>query len=89
MRITWVLAAAVLLTAVAARAEDAFERGRIPHRDGSGRSTILEVQPGVPGAKEFVRDDNRPPPRRGEISLPSPQPSPPATPTAAAPPRRY
>ena len=87
MRAWVLLTAAVSLTASAAEAQTAFERGRIPHRDGSGRATIVEVQPGVPGAKEFVRDDDRPPPKPGEISLPTPAPAP--TPTGAATPRRY
>ncbi|HEY2385333.1 MAG TPA: hypothetical protein VGK30_00110 [Candidatus Binatia bacterium] len=84
----YLLAAVLCVAAARAAAEEPFERGRIPHRDGSGRATIVEVQPGVPGGKELVRDDDdRPAPKRGEISLPSP--TPPSTPTAAATPRRY
>jgi hypothetical protein len=82
-----VVAVAGCLLAATAWAQPAFERGRIPHRDGSGHATIIEVQPGVPGAKEFVRDDDRPPPKRGEISLPSP--TPPSSPSVVATPRRY
>jgi len=66
--------AGVLLVASVATAQERFERTRIPHQDGSGRGTIVEIAPSVPGARDFVREDDRPPPRRGEISLPSPAP---------------
>ncbi len=69
-----VLAGALLLVASEAAAQERFEHTRIPHRDGSGRGTIVEIAPSVPGARDFVREDDRPPPRRGEISLPSPAP---------------
>ncbi len=69
------------LTVRDASAEDvAPYHTRIPHRDGSGRGTIVEVDPRVPGAKEFVRENDRPPPAPGELSLPPPTPH--ATPTA-------
>ena len=79
---------AVLLATSTAGAQTVFERGRIPHRDGSGRATILEVAPGVPGARDFVRDDDRPPPKRGEISLPSPTTPAPSPSAGDARPRR-
>jgi hypothetical protein len=49
-----------------------FEETRIPHRDGSGRATVVEIDPAVPGAREFIRGEERPAPGRGEVSLPSP-----------------
>ena len=59
------LGPAVCLAAVAVSAEGPFQQGRIPHRDGSGHATIVEVQPGVPGGKELIRsDDDRPAPKR-------------------------
>ncbi len=58
------------LYSASARAEPTFETTRIPHRDGSGRSTVVEIDPAVPGAREFVRGDERPAPARGEGSLP-------------------
>jgi hypothetical protein len=83
-----VLAATLCVVGASASAEEPFQQGRIPHRDGSGHATIVEVQPGVPGGKELIRDDDdRPAPKPGEISLPSP--APPPAPTVAATPRRY
>lgn len=82
------LGTALCLGVATVSAEGPFLQGRIPHRDGSGHATIVEVQPGVPGGKELIRsDDDRPAPKRGEISLPSP--TPPPAPTVAATPRRY
>jgi hypothetical protein len=83
MRARVMVMVAVFLATATAEAQTVFERGRIPHRDGSGRATILEVAPGVPGAREFLRDDDRPAPKPGEISLPSPAPAP--SPSAAVP----
>jgi hypothetical protein len=84
----WLLGLALCVVATVAAAEEPFERGRIPHRDGSGHATIVEVQPGVPGGKALVSDgDDRPAPKRGEISLPSP--TPPSAPTVVVTPRRY
>jgi hypothetical protein len=82
------LGAALCLTAATVPAEEPFQQGRIPHRDGSGHATIVEVQPGVPGGQELIRgNDDRPAPKPGEISLPSP--TPPPAPTVVATPRRY
>ncbi len=61
--------------------EPGFEETRIPHRDGSGRATIVEIDPAVPGAREFIRGDDRPPPARGELSLPTRTPTPVTTPS--------
>jgi hypothetical protein len=68
------LGVTVLALGVAA-GEPALET-RIPHRDGTGRATIVEVDPGVPGARDFVEGEERPAPRRGELSVPSPTPRP-------------
>jgi hypothetical protein len=65
---------AALLATPTAGAQTVFQQGRIPHRDGSGHATILEVAPGVPNAKEFLRADDRPPPGPGEISVPTATP---------------
>jgi hypothetical protein len=54
-----------------------FERARIPHLDGSGRATVVDIDPAVPGARRFVRDEALPIPARGEIQrapLASPEP---------------
>ena len=69
-----ILVAVAVVTAAypaSGRAEPTFETTRIPHRDGSGRSTVVEMDPAVPGAREFIRGDERPAPARGEVSLPS------------------
>ena len=63
-------------------------RTRIRHHDGSGRATIVDIDPGVPGAKEFVRDDDRPPPKPGELSLPLATTTPTSTPAARPSPAR-
>ncbi len=68
------------LCAASGRAEPPFETTRIPHRDGSGRSTVVEIDPAVPGARDFVRGEERPAPARGEVSLPSATPDAPSTP---------
>jgi hypothetical protein len=83
VRTTWIGLVVVVGTALSAasgRAEPTFEKTRIPHRDGSGRATIVEIDPAVPGAREFVRGDERPAPARGEVSLPSPTPIPTSSP---------
>ncbi len=52
---------------------------RIPHLDGSGRATIVEIQPGVPGRAEFLRATPQPIPAPGELIVPpraAPSPSP-------------
>src|ERR1051326_8618963 len=38
----WLLGLALCVVATVAAAEEPFERGRIPHRDGSGHATIVE-----------------------------------------------
>jgi len=58
-----------------------FERTRILHLDGSGRATIVEIDPAVPGAKEFLRGVAPTVPQPGELvvlprSTPEPSPSP-------------
>lgn len=56
-----------------------FVETRIPHRDASGRATIVEVDPSAPGAREFLHAEPEPIPRRGELILPprsTPVPSP-------------
>lgn len=60
----------------------ATEKARIEHLDGSGRATIIEVDPGVPGRAELLRATPEPIPRRGEVILmpratavPSPSPA--------------
>ena len=59
----------------------ATDRARIEHLDGSGRATIIEVAPGVPGRAELLRATPEPIPRRGEVilmpratAIPSPSP---------------
>jgi len=54
---------------------------RIPHLDGSGTETIIDVHPGIPGIGAFVRSTPGAIPQPGEILLP---PSPSATPTSAS-----
>jgi hypothetical protein len=54
----------------ATRSPERLDRTRIPHLDGSGRATVVDIDPSVPGAKDFV---NAPPariPRKGELILP-------------------
>lgn len=56
-----------------------FEETRIPHLDGSGRGTLVEIEPSVPGAGNFVRAKASPVPRPGELVVPAkavPSPSP-------------
>jgi hypothetical protein len=62
--------------------EVAADRARIEHLDGSGRATIIEVAPGVPGRTELLRATPEPIPKRGEVILmprrtavPSPSPA--------------
>jgi len=58
---------------------DTVKRARIPHLDGSGRATVVEIDPTVPGAKDFVESAREPVPKRGELIVPpktSPEPSP-------------
>jgi hypothetical protein len=56
---------------------------RIPHLDGTGKETIVDVQPSMPGVEKFVRATPDVIPKPGEIILPpspSATPSPPRTP---------
>jgi hypothetical protein len=56
---------------------------RIPHLDGTGTETIVDVQPSMAGVEKFVRATPDVIPKPGEIILPpspSPTPAPPATP---------
>lgn len=66
----------------AALAEDPPPTARIPHLDGSGRATIVEIQPGVPGRDDFLRATPERIPAPGDLILmprasaaPSPSPS--------------
>ena len=47
---------------------------RIPHADGSGRSTVIEVPPSVSGAERFVGSTPEPIPRPGELIVPTASP---------------
>ena len=66
------LACWTLLAATPVSADPPYEKARIPHRDRSGRATIVEIDPDVPGARNFVRAEERPAPGRGELDLPTP-----------------
>jgi len=64
-----------------ATADAPREHVRIPHLDGSGRATIVEIDPGVPGRSEFLRARPERIPERGELMLtprssPAPSPAP-------------
>ncbi|MEO6027026.1 MAG: hypothetical protein ABIR79_09205 [Candidatus Binatia bacterium] len=56
---------------------------RIPHLDGSGTETIVDVHPSIPGIGAFVRSTPDAIPQPGEVILP---PGPSATPSAPMPP---
>jgi hypothetical protein len=77
--LTLALVAALLATAAA---EDAAET-RIPHLDGTGTATVVEIERDVPGAAHFVGATPGPVPRPGELIVPTRTvaPSPSATPT--------
>ena len=58
---------------------------RIPHQDGTGTATIVEVPKGIPGTDGFVRSSPAPIPQPGELVFaptttptisPQPQPTP-------------
>jgi len=78
-----VAAAVLALLATPVRAASTrFEEARIPHQDGSGRATIVEIDPELPGAMRFLRATPEPVPRPGELVVPpraTPEPSPSAT----------
>lgn len=76
VRVLVLIAGLVALLPLGVAAGDEAYHTRIPHRDGSGRATIVELDAGVPGAKAFVRDEERPAPAPGELSLASPAPRP-------------
>lgn len=82
------LACWTLLATVPVSADPPYEKTRIPHRDGSGRATLVEIDPEVPGARDFVRAEERPAPGRGELDLPTPTPVATAS-VAPSPARRY
>ena len=46
-------------------------RTRIPHLDGSGTATVVDLHPSVPGAADFVRATPGPIPSPGEIIVPA------------------
>jgi hypothetical protein len=57
----------------------------IPHQDGTGTATIVEVPRGIPGTESFLRASPGPIPQPGELvfaptstptSTPVPQPTP-------------
>ena len=63
----------------------AHHETRIPHEDGTGTSTIVEVPKGIPGTDGFVRASPAPIPQPGELMFaptltPTPSPVPDATP---------
>jgi len=58
---------------------------QIDHLDGSGKKTIVDVHPSIPGVAEFIRTTPGPVPRPGELIVPpsstaahspSPEPTP-------------
>lgn len=60
---------------------------RIPHLDGSGTETIVDVHRSIPGIDAFVRSTPDAIPQPGEIILPpSPSATPAPAPTPAPPP---
>ena len=77
-----------LLAATPVSADPTYEKARIPHRDRSGRATIVEIHPDVPGARDFVRAAERPAPGRGELDVPTPTPAATAS-VEPSPARRY
>jgi hypothetical protein len=69
----------VIAALATAGAADDTGRGphevRIPHADGSGRSTVVEIPSGVSGAERFVRSTPEPIPRPGELIVPTASPA--------------
>jgi len=73
----FVLTSWVLAVSAGAAAGEQFEKTSIPHLDGTGRATIVEIDPRVPGAPEFIRAKPEPIPKVGELIVPSrPTPTP-------------
>ena len=71
-----------VFTACGAAADVHREHARIPHLDGSGRATLVEIDPGVPGRGEFLRARPERIPEPGELIVvprasPAPSPVPP------------
>ena len=58
---------------------------RIPHADGSGRATVVEVPPSVGGTDRFVHSTPEPIPRPGELIVPTATPG--GSPSPATSPR--
>jgi hypothetical protein len=81
---TWIVSMLLFTIALVAKAvaREAHE-ARIPHQDGTGTSTVVEIEKNVPGALDFVRATPGPVPRPGEIIVPTRtvQPTPSLTPT--------
>jgi len=69
----------VIAALATAGAADDAARGphevRIPHADGSGRATVVEIPSNLSGAERFVRSTPEPIPRRGEIIVPTASPA--------------
>jgi hypothetical protein len=86
-----VLACLVLASSGAAAVAAGGERHetRIPHLDGTGTATIVELPSNLPGASKFVRATPEPIPQPGELVLPpTPTRSPGPRPTGKPPPAR-
>jgi len=77
---------AIVVAAAPVRADDPsrhFEKARIPHQDRSGRATLVEIEPGVPGAQQFLAATPEAIPSLGQLITPpppTPLPSPPLAP---------
>lgn len=68
---TTLLAFAMTLALVTSEGALGFDKAEIPHLDGTGRSTIVEVEPGVPGRQRFLDAMPEPIPSPGEVLLPA------------------
>jgi len=84
---TLLLVCAYAALARAGAAHDAETQTRIEHLDGSGRATVVDVEPSVPGAAAFIHSTPGPIPRPGEIIVP-PTETPTRAPRPAPTPRR-
>jgi len=49
-----------------------FESARIPHQDRSGRATLVEIDPRVPGARQFLAATPEAIPSPGQLVTPIP-----------------